>query len=303
MPRSIYLIAGVITILAGLFAYLSLFQVSEIEHAIVMQFGEPKEVISEPGLKYKHFWQDAKFYEKRTLNLDPPVETILLADQKRILVNAFTRYRIVDPLRFFQSVRIESTLRARLGTVTNSVVREVLGNATFAEVLSAGREDLLNRIVDNLNVQSKGFGIEIVDVRFRRTDLPDEVSERVYARMQSEREREAKEFRAQGEQLALEIRANADRQVVVITAEAQREAEILRGDGEARRTDTLNDAHGRDPEFFNFYLSMQAYVKALGGENTYMVLSPDSSFFDFFNMTDPPLANQPDATTAPSQTE
>jgi membrane protease subunit HflC len=269
-----------------LFAYLSLFQVSEIEHAIVMQFGEPKEVISEPGLKYKHFWQDAKFYEKRTLNLDPPVETILLADQKRILVNAFTRYRIVDPLRFFQSVRVESTLRARLGTVTNSVVREVLGNATFAEVLSAGREDLLDRIVDNLNIQSKGFGIEIVDVRFRRTDLPDEVSERVYARMQSEREREAKEF--------------ADRQVVVITAEAQREAEILRGDGEARRTDTLNSAHGRDPEFFNFYLSMQAYVKALGGENTYMVLSPDSSFFDFFNMTDPP---QPDATTAPSQTE
>jgi len=231
------------------------------------------------------------------------VETILLADQKRILVNAFTRYRIVDPLRFFQSVRVESTLRARLGTVTNSVVREVLGNATFAEVLSAEREDLLDRIVDNLNIQSQGFGIEIVDVRFRRTDLPDEVSERVYARMQSEREREAKEFRAQGEQLALEIRANADRQVVVIKAEAQREAEILRGDGEARRTDTLNNAHGQDPEFFNFYLSMQAYVKALGGENTYMVLSPDSSFFDFFYLADPPLNDQLDATTAPSQAE
>ena len=287
MKRSFFLIGGILTILGGLFAYLSLFQVSEIEHAIVMQFGEPKQVISDPGLKYKHFWQDAKFYEKRVLNLDPPVETILLADQKRILVNAFTRYRIVDPLTFFQSVRVESTLRARLGTVTNSVVREVLGNATFAQVLSAKREDLLGRIVDNLNRQSEGFGIEIVDVRLRRTDLPDEVSERVYARMQSEREREAKEFRAQGEQLALEIRANADRQVTVITAEAQREAQMLRGNGEAQRTRTLNDAHGLDPEFFNFYLSMQAYVRALGGENTYMVLSPDSDFFDFFDTLAP----------------
>jgi membrane protease subunit HflC len=282
-----FLIGGLLTILAGVFAYLSLFQVSEIEHAIVTQFGEPIEVISEPGLKYKHFWQDVKFYERRVLNLDPPVETILLADQKRILVNAFTRYRIVDPLRFFQSVRVESTLRNRLGTVTNSVVREVLGNATFAQVLSAKREDLLGRIVDNLNVQSKGFGIEIVDVRLRRTDLPDEVSERVYARMQSEREREAKEFRAQGEQLALEIRANADRQVTVIKAEAQREAQILRGDGEGQRTTILNGAFGQDPEFFNFYRSMQAYEAALGGENTYMVLSPDSEFFDFFQTLEP----------------
>jgi membrane protease subunit HflC len=303
MSRSIFLIGGILTILAGLFAYLSLFQVSEIEHAIVMQFGEPKRVISDPGLKYKHFWQDAKLYEKRTLNLDPPVETILLADQKRILVNAFTRYRIVDPLRFFQSVRVESTLRARLGTVTNSVVREVLGNATFAEVLSAGREDLLDRIVDNLNNQSRGFGIKIVDVRFRRTDLPDEVSERVYARMQSEREREAKEFRAQGEQRALEIRANADRQVTVIKAEAQREVEILRGNGEARRTRTLNDAHSQDPEFFNFYRSMQAYVRALGGENTYMVLTPDMAFFDFFDNVDPSLIDRSGDAPAPGQSE
>ena len=295
--RPLFLIGGLLSIVAGIFAYLSLFQVSEIEHAIVLQFGEPIEVISEPGLKYKHFWQDARFYEKRVLNLDPPVETILLADQKRILVNAFTRYRIVDPLRFFQSVRIESTLRARLGTVTNSVVREVLGNATFAQVLSAKREELLARIVENLNVQSNGFGIEIVDVRLRRTDLPDEVSERVYARMQSEREREAKEFRAQGEQLALEIRANADRRVTVIKAEAQREAQILRGDGEGQRTTILNDAFGQDPEFFNFYRSMQAYEAALGEDNTYMVLSPTSDFFEFFKQVEPGMQGEPSEAT------
>lgn len=287
MPKSLYLIGGIATILVGLFAYLSLFQVSEIEHAIVTEFGDPKQVISEPGLKYKFFWQDVKFYERRVLNLDPPVETVLLADQKRILVNAFTRYRIVDPLQFFRSVRIESVLRNRLGTVTNSVVREVLGSATFSQILSEERQGLLNRIVDNLNLQSQGFGVEIVDVRLRRTDLPDEVSERVYARMQSEREREAKEYRAQGEQQALEIRANADRRVTIIKATAQRQAQILRGDGEARRVRTLNEAHGQDPYFFRFYLSMQAYEAALDGENTYMVLSPDSEFFAFFNQAKP----------------
>jgi membrane protease subunit HflC len=287
MSRILLLIGGIGIVLSGILAFFSLFTVSETEYALVMQFGEPKRVISEPGLKYKHFWQDVSYYEKRVLNLDPPVESMLLSDSKRVLVDSFVRYRINDPLEFFKTVRMERTLRARLSTVANSVVREVLGNTTLPNILSEGRKELLARIVDNLNKQAHKFGIEIVDVRFRRTDLPDEVSERVYARMQSEREREAKEFRAQGEQLAIEIRANADRQVTVITAEAQREAEILRGEGEGKRTSILNEAFVRDPEFFNFYRSMQAYSAALGDENTYMVLSPDSDFFEFFKQVEP----------------
>ena len=285
MPRSILLFGGVTVIVLGILAFLSLFTVNETEHAIVMQFGEPKNVISEPGLKYKHFWQDVRYYEKRVLNLDPPVETMVLSDQKRVLVDAFVRYRITDPLEFFRTVRIEQTLRARLSTVTNSVIREVLGSTTLPSILSERRLGLLDRIVDNLNVQARRFGVEIVDARFRRTDLPDEISERVYARMQSEREREAKEFRAQGEEAALRIRANADRTVIVIKAEATRQAEIMRGEGEGQRTRILNDAFGQDPQFFSFYRSMQAYAGALSSDNTSMLLSPDNAFFNYFNQT------------------
>jgi membrane protease subunit HflC len=287
MSRILLLIGGIGVVLSGILAFFSLFTVNETEYALVMQFGEPKRVISNPGLKYKHFWHDVSYYEKRVLNLDPPVESMLLSDSKRVLVDSFVRYRINDPLEFFKTVRMERTLRARLSTVANSVVREVLGNTTLPNILSEGRKELLARIVDNLNKQAHQFGIEIVDVRFRRTDLPDEVSERVYARMQSEREREAKEFRAQGEQLAIGIRANADRRVTVIKAEAQREAEILRGEGEGKRANILNEAFVLDPEFFNFYRSMQAYSAALGEENTYMVLSPDSDFFEFFKQVEP----------------
>jgi membrane protease subunit HflC len=286
MSRTFLLIGGVAVILAGVLAFLSLFTVNETEHAIVMQFGEPKEVISEPGLKYKHFWQDVRYYEKRVLNLDPPVETMVLSDQKRVLVDSFVRYRIVDPLEFFRTVRVEQTLRARLSTVTNSVIREVLGTTTLPSILSDRRIGLLERIVSNLNVQAGRFGVEIVDTRFRRTDLPDEISERVYARMQSEREREAKEFRAQGEEAALRIRANADRAVIVIKAEATRKSEIMRGDGEGQRTRILNEAFGQDPQFFGFYRSMQAYSNALSSDNTSMLLSPDSEFFNYFNQTD-----------------
>ena len=287
MPRSLFLIGGVVVIVVGVLAFLSLFTVNETEYAIVMQFGEPKQVINQPGLKYKHFWQDVNYYEKRVLNLDPPAESMLLSDQKRVILDAFVRYRIHDPLQFFKSVRTEQTLRARLSTVTNSVIREVLGNATLTQVLSDQRKEMLARVVSNLNIQARQFGVEIVDARFRRTDLPDEISERVYARMQSEREREAKEYRAQGEEAALKIRANADRAVIVIKAEAKRKAEILRGQGEGERTRILNDAYGQDPEFFGFYRSMQAYAESLGTGNTLMLLSPDSDFFDYFGRLGP----------------
>ncbi len=284
MSKVSLFIVAVLVIALGLLAKGALFTVSEMEQAIVMQFGEPIRVINEPGLSYKlPMVQDVQYYEKRVLNLDPPFETMLLSDQKRVLIDSFVRYQIKDPLEFFKTVRSEQTVRARLATITNSVVRDVVGNSTLTKVLSEERIQLLAEIVKKLNVQASQFGILIVDVRFRRTDLPDEVSERVYARMRSEREREAKEFRAEGFEVAQEITANADRESIVIRAEAKRTAEILRGEGEGQRTRTLNDAYGQDEDFFSFYRSMQAYEGALADENTYLVLTPDSDFFEFFN--------------------
>ena len=288
MSKVSLFIVAVLVIALGLLAKGTLFTVSEMEQAIVMQFGEPKRVINEPGLSYKlPMVQDVQYYEKRVLNLDPPFETMLLSDQKRVLIDSFVRYQIKDPLEFFKTVRSEQTVRARLSTITNSVVRDVVGNSTLTKVLSEERTQLLAEIVQKLNIPASQFGIQIVDVRFRRTDLPDEVSERVYARMRAEREREAKEFRAEGFEVAQEITANADREAIVLKAEAKRTAEILRGEGEGQRTRTLNDAYGQDADFFSFYRSMQAYEGALADNSTYLVLTPDSDFFEYFNQFDP----------------
>ena len=209
MSKVSLFIVAVVVIVLGLVAKGALYTVSEMEQAIVMQFGEPIRVINEPGLSYKlPLVQDVQYYEKRVLNLDPPFETMLLSDQKRVLIDSFVRYQIKDPLEFFKTVRSEQTVRARLSTITNSVVRDVVGNSTLTKVLSEERTQLLAEIVQKLNIPASQFGIQIVDVRFRRTDLPDEVSERVYARMRAEREREAKEFRAEGFEVAQEITAN-----------------------------------------------------------------------------------------------
>jgi membrane protease subunit HflC len=258
--------------------------VHQTVQAIVLQFGKPIRVVTEPGLNWKiPFLQNVQYYEKRVLNLDPPVESILLADQKRILVDAFARYRIVDALGFFVTVRTEGGVRQRLGPIINASLRSVLGNATLSSVLSKEREQIMQQIRRTVNAEVGRFGIELVDVRIRRADFPEEISQAVYGRMKSEREREAAEFRAQGFEQAQRIRATADREATVIRAEAKREAEIERGKGEATRTTILNAAFGQDSDFFNFYRSMQAYEGSLAGRGTYMVLSPDSEFFSFFN--------------------
>jgi modulator of FtsH protease HflC len=278
------LIIGIVIVVLGFVAYGALFTVDERQQAIVMQFGEPKRVISEPGLSWKiPLIQNVQYYEKRVLNLDPPGENILLSDQKRLIVDVFARYRISDPLLFFQTVRAEETARARLGTIVNGRLRQVLGNSTLAAVLSDERTQILRELRDSVDQETRRFGITLVDVRIRRADLPDETRESVYNRMRSEREREAAEFRAQGYEQAQRITAAADREATVIRAEAERESSILRGQGEGSRTEVLNNAYGQDPEFFNFYRSMQAYSASLGSEGTYMVLSPDSDFFTFFN--------------------
>lgn len=283
MDKRWLFILGISVIVIGLIVKGAAFTVYETEQVIVMQFGKPKEVYQDPGLHWKlPIVQDLVRYDKRVLNLDPPVEKLLLADQKRLLVDSFSRYRIAEPLLFLQTVRTEGTVRQRLGGIVNASLREVLGTTTLATMLSDEREGLLERVVEIVNRQAKALGIEIVDVRIRRADLPDEVSQQVYERMKSERVREAKEFRAQGFELAQRIQASADREATVIKAEAQRESEILRGQGEGARTRILNDAFGQDEDFFNFYRSMQAYEASLAGDKTYMVLSPDSDFFNFF---------------------
>ena len=293
MSRKLPLILGILAIIAGIVLFTTLFTVYQTQQAIVLRFGEPKRVIAEPGLQIKYPWENVVYYEKRVLNLDPPVERVLLSDQKRLLVDAFARYRITDPLTFFQTVRTEGGVRQRLGPVTNAALRGILGNVNLASVLSEERDTIMRQIQDQVNSQAGRFGIELVDVRIRRADLPDEISDQVYQRMRSEREREAAEFRARGFEQAQRVKATADREATVIRAEAKREAEILRGQGEGRRTQILNDAYGQDQDFFNFYRSMQAYEGSLANESTFMVLSPDSEFFTFFGTTNNP-AVQPD---------
>ncbi len=281
MKRLLTLIIGVAVIALGILATTVLFTVHQTQQVIVLQFGSPVRVSSEAGLDWKLPWQSLEYYDKRLLNLDPPVERIILADQKPLLVDAFARYLITDPLRFFNTVRTERELRVRLGSIVNSNLRNVMGNFNLAGVLSEERAEIRNQIRQTVNEQAQRFGIEIVDVRLRRADLPKETSQAVYERMKTERQREAAEFRAQGFEMAQRIKAGADREATVIRAEAEREAEILRGEGEGARTRILNAAYGTDPDFFSFYRSMQAYERALG-EGTYMVLSPDSEFFKFF---------------------
>jgi membrane protease subunit HflC len=284
MNRKILLILGILAIVLGIVASSGLYTVHQTQQAIVLLFGNPKRVETGAGLHFKiPFFENVLYYETRVLNLDPPVESMLLSDQKRILVDAFARYKIKDPLLFFQRVRSESGVRQRLGPIVNASLRGVLGNATLASVLSEERDRIMQEIQTSVNREAGRFGIELVDVRIGRADFPDQISQAVYGRMNSEREREAAEFRAQGFERSQRIRAGADREATVILAEAKREAEIERGRGEAVRTRVLNDAFGQDEDFFNFYRSMQAYEAAFTSESTYMVLSPDSEFFDFFS--------------------
>lgn len=275
---------GAFIVLAAILGFSTFFTVSQTQQALVLQFGEPiGGPIQEPGLHMK--WplvQEVRYYERRILDLDPPAERVILADQKPLWVDAFVRYKIIDPLRFFQTVRSEDRLRDRLGQIVNASLRSTLGNATLSTVLSDERASLMAQIRDIVSTESTRFGIEVVDVRIRRADLPEETSQAVYQRMRSEREREAAEFRAQGFERAQQIRSTADREATVIRAEAEREAQILKGEGDGEKTKVLAEAYTKDEEFFRFYRSMSAYKKALNAGDTTLVLSPDSEFFRYF---------------------
>ena len=272
-----------IIIVLGAVAFFSIFIVKEINQAIVLQFGDPKRIISTPGINFKiPFIQNIVFLDKRILNLDAPPEEVIASDQKRLIVDAFARFQIVDPLKFYISVGNERVARSRLSTIINSRIRSVLGKQRLQTLLSADRTNQMALIQDGVNNEAEKFGIKIVDVRIKRADLPPANSEAIYRRMQTEREREAKEFRARGAEMAITITSTADKEVTVILAEAEKKSQIMKGEGDGQRNKIFADAFGRDPEFFSFYRAMQAYEKALIGGETSLILSPDSEFFKFF---------------------
>lgn len=229
--------------------------------------------------------QTVEYIDKRLLNVELPSEEVIAQDKKRLVVDAFARWRIVDPIRFYQRAHDKDIALERLTTILSSSVRDVLGAQSFSAVLSEKRAQMMRDIGDSMNQETKEFGIEIVDVRIRHADLPQKNSEAIFQRMQQERKREANEFRAEGSEISQRIKARADREVTVLIAEATREADILRGEGDAEKTRILGDAYGQDPDFFAFYRSMQAYQDALPGNNTSVVLSPNSEFFRYFLQT------------------
>jgi membrane protease subunit HflC len=284
MTKAITGLLAVLVAIAAIVTYGSLFTVHQNQQALVLRLGEPRQIFTEPGLQYKLPLVDGVVYiDKRILDLENPAQEVIASDQKRLVVDAFARYKIVDPLKFYQSLGTVEGANSRLTSILNSALRRVLGEATFIQVVRDERELLMSRIREQVNREGTSFGINIVDVRIRRADLPDANSQAVFQRMQTERQREAAEIRAGGNQLAQTIRARADRDVTVTVAEATSKGEQTRGEGDAERNRIFADAYDKDREFFGFYRSMQAYETGLRHNDTRLLLAPDSDFFRYFN--------------------
>ena len=268
----------------GAFAlYSSVFIVHQNQQALVLRIGKPKQVITEPGLNWKVPLVDTvEYFDKRILDLDTTEREMPVGDQQRLIIDAYARYKITDPLKFYQNVRSEDRLQLVLGQKVESEIREVLTTATLQEIVKDKREILMRRIADEINKEGQGLGIEVIDVRIKRTDLPQDNLAKVFDRMKADRVREATELRAQGDAEKNRIQADADRQVTVIKADATQKSDQIRGDGEATRNRIFAEAFNKDPEFFAFYRSMQAYTEAIKPAETRMLLSPDSEFFRYF---------------------
>ena len=279
-------VTGIVALLAALLVvivgYMSLFTVQQTEQTIVLQFGKPVDVVTDPGLHFKAPWNSVINIDKRILDLENPSQEVIASDQKRLVVDAFARYRIKNALRFYQSVGSIQAANLQLTSLLNAALRRVLGEVSFITVVRDEREKLMGRIRDQLDREADGYGIEVVDVRIRRADLPEQNSQAVYQRMQTERQREAAEFRAQGGQKAQEIKSKADREATVIIAEANSQAEQTRGVGDAERNRLFAEAYGKDADFFAFYRSMTAYENGLKKDDTRYLLRPDSDFFRYF---------------------
>ena len=277
------IMAILVLLIVLIIGYSSVFTVGMTEQVLVVRLGEPRAPVTEPGLHFKAPFIDTVIpIDKRILDLENPSQEVIASDQKRLVVDAFARYRIKDALRFYQSVGSIQAANLQLTTLLNASLRRVLGEVTFITVVRDQREALMGKIRDQLDREATAYGIQVVDVRIRRADLPDQNSQAVYKRMQTEREREAAEFRAQGDQKAQEIRSKADREATVIVAEANSSGEQLRGEDDTERNRLFAESYGKDPDFFAFYRSMTAYENGLKGNDTRFLLKPDSDFFKFF---------------------
>ncbi|MFZ3034136.1 MAG: protease modulator HflC [Parvibaculum sp.] len=286
MNRTLSIAGGVVVMLFAFVAYASTYTVNMTQQAIVLQFGSVKGLVTDPGLHLKvPYLQNVVYIDKRLLNLEAPAEEVTSSDQKRLVVDAFARFRIVDALKFYQTVRDTSTraIDLRLQPTFVSALRNTLGDNTLETLVRKDRAGLMIKIRDVFNATAKDFGVEVVDVRIKRADLPQANSQAIFRRMQTEREREAAEIRAKGQEEAQRIRSKSDRDVTVILADAERDGQIARGEGDALRAKIFANAFNQDPEFFAFYRSMQAYKASLTGDTTTMVLSPDSEFFRYLN--------------------
>ena len=284
MSDKILKIGIFVVALIGLLIYSTFFIVKETHQAIVLQLGNPKKVYKEAGLYWKiPLLQNVHFLDKRVLDIDAPSEEIIALDQKRIIVDAYAKFIIVDPLKFYISVGNERVAQSRLSSIINAKIRGVLGKENLVNLISTNRTKLMNQITKDVAEEANDFGIKVIDVRIKRADLPAANSEAIFKRMQTERTREAKEFRAEGFELGQTIKSTADKEVAIILAEARKKAQILRGEGDGQRNKIFAEAFGRDPEFFSFYRAMQSYEKSLiSGSETSLVLSPDSEFFRYF---------------------
>ena len=282
MKKPFLAVFGLIILVAGVTAYGALFTVHQTQQALILQLGNPIRTVPEPGLHFKlPFIQNIEFYDRRILDLDPPVQEVILLDQKRINVDAFARYKIVNPLEFRKRAVTNQNFRQVFGNRLNAAIRAEIGKILLGDMLTEKRSQVMDVISRHMKAQAAEFGTEVIDVRIGRTDLPEATAQAVYNRMRSDRVAHAAKLRAEGEEQKLKIQAVADKDRTIIIAEAQRQSEILRGQGEGERNQILGEAFGQDPEFFDFYRSMEAYGEALG-EGTTMVLSPDSEFFRFF---------------------
>ncbi|WP_373089638.1 protease modulator HflC [Sneathiella sp.] len=284
MNKTILTIIAIILVVAGAIAASSMFTVYQSEQAIVMQFGKPQSVIQEPGLNFKlPFVQDVVYVDKRVLSVSTKREEVVTRDQKRLMVDSFARFRIANPLLYYQSFGNIEIAYQRLETILNSQLRQNLGREILTNIVSGERSNLMNQIRLQVNKEAKASGIDVVDVRIIRADLPKENSEKVFDRMRSQREQEAKEIRATGAEIAQRIKANAEKERTVLLANATKDSEILRGNGDGEKSRIFAEAFGKDEDFFSFYRSMQAYRQSISDDDTTMVLSPDSEFFRYFD--------------------
>lgn len=305
MRGPISFLVAILALVAVIAAGGSLFTVSQIEQALVLRFGEPvagRGLVTEPGLNFKiPIIENVIYLDNRILDVESPSLEVLASDNQRLEVDSFIRYRIVDPLRFYQSVGGIAGANNQLASVLNSAVRRVLSEANQREIVRDERARLMVKIREQANLEARKFGVTVVDARIRRVDLPQQISEKVYGRMQTERAREAAEYRAQGSEQAQKITAKADRDVVVIKAEAQREADRIKGEGDAERNHIFAEAFGRDTDFFAFYRSMQAYEAALKTSDTRFLIGPRSEFFRFFGTATGKSGDEPAPTSAPQK--